>query len=287
MRRILILIATVTVLFCIPVPAESPSANAIKQLTTDYLAKRPTTALHAGMNLAEARGAQSEFVAQISNKLGKRIGYKVGLISKAAQEGAGASGPARGVLLADMMLPDGAEVSVRYGARPIYEPDLIVVVKDEGINDAKTISDVVRHLSEVVAFIELPDRIVAETEKLDGNLVTAINVGARLGVLGQRVKVQPTPEFVAAMENMAVTATDQTGAELAKANGKALLGHPFNVVLWLIQDLASTGEKLKPGDLISLGTFAAPKPPQAGQTVTVRYEGLPGGQIKASVRFRE
>jgi 2-keto-4-pentenoate hydratase len=62
------------------------------------------------------------------------------------------------------------------GARPIYEPDLIVVVKDEGINDAKTISDVVRHLSEVVAFIELPDRIVAESEKLDGNLVTAINV---------------------------------------------------------------------------------------------------------------
>ena len=31
-------------------------------------------------------------------------------------------------------------------------------------------------------------------------------------------------EFVAAMENMAVTATDQTGVELAKANGKALLG---------------------------------------------------------------
>jgi 2-keto-4-pentenoate hydratase len=89
------------------------------------------------------------------------------------------------------------------------------------------------------------------------------------------------------MENMIVTATDQTGAELAKANGKALLGHPFNVVLWLVQDLASTGEKLKPGDLISLGTFAAPKPPQAGQTLTVRYEGLPGGQIKASVRFRE
>src|SRR4029078_6043831 len=130
------------------------------------------------------------------------------------------------------------------------------VVKDEGINDAKTISDVARHLSEVVAFIELPDRIVAESEKLDGDLVTAINVGARSGVLGQRVKVQPTPEFIAAMENMIVTATDQPGAELSKANGKALLVHPFNVVLWLVQDLDSTGEKLKPGDLISLGTFA-------------------------------
>jgi hypothetical protein len=48
------------------VPAESPSADAIKQLTTDYLAKRPATALHAGMSLVEARRAQSEFVTQLS-----------------------------------------------------------------------------------------------------------------------------------------------------------------------------------------------------------------------------
>jgi 2-keto-4-pentenoate hydratase len=106
-------------------------------------------------------------------------------------------------------------------------------------------------------------------------------------VLGQRVKVEPTPEFLAALEKMTITATDQTGAELAKAKGDALLGHPLNPVLWLIEDLATTRETLKAGDLISLGSFARPETPQAGQTVTVRYDGLPGGPLKVSVTFTE
>ena len=65
----------------------------------------------------------------------------------------------------------------------------------------------------------------------------------------------------------------------------ALLGHPLNPVLWLIKDLAATDEKLQEGELISLGSFARPQSPQAGQTVTVRYDGLPGGSLRASVQF--
>src|SRR4030095_12943398 len=98
-------------------------------------------------------------------------------------------------------------------------------------------------------------------------------------------KVDPTSEFVAALEKMTVTATDQNGAELAKATGDALLGHPLNPVLWLIKDLAATGEKLQSEDLISLGSFARPQTPQPAQTVTVRYDGLPAGSFKASVQF--
>jgi 2-keto-4-pentenoate hydratase len=211
----------------------------------------------------------------------------VGLTSKAVQESLGASTPVRGVLLRDMMLTDGAKVSVKFGARPIWEPDLIVVVKDAEVNQAKTPLGVAKHLSELVAFIELPDRIVAETEKVDGNLITAINASARLGVLGQRVKIEPTPEFLAALEKMTVTASDQNGVELASAKGDALLGHPLNPVLWLIEDLKATGEKLKAGDLISLGSFARPQPPQARQTVSVRYDGLPGGSLNVSVRFTD
>ena len=270
---------------CFLVMAAAPSADAIKQLAEDYFAKRPTQSVHAGLNLEEARRSQKEFVARLTPKLGPRVGFKVGLTSKAVQESLGASDPVRGVLLRDMMLKDGAKVPADFGARPIWEADLIVVVKDAGINNATTLLDVARHLSEVVAFIELPDRIVAETEKVDGNLITAINSSARLGVLGQRLKIDPTPEFVAALEKITVTATDQSGAELVKAKGDALLGHPLNPVLWLIKDLAATDEKLQAGDLISLGSFARPQPPQPGQTVTVRYDGLPGGALQASVQF--
>jgi 2-keto-4-pentenoate hydratase len=265
--------------------AQNPSADALKQLADDYFAKRPSQSVHAGFNLEQARRTQKEFVSLLTPKLGPRVGFKVGLTSKAVQESVGATASVRGVLLRDMMRTNGAKVSANFGARPIWEADLMVVVKDEGINEAKTTVDVARHLREVVAFIELPDRMVAETEKIDGNLITAINASARLGVLGQRIKVEPNAEFITALEKMTVTAVDQTGAVLATAKGDALLGHPLNPVLWLIKDLAATGEALKAGDLISLGSFARPQVPAAGQTVTVRYEGLPGGPLTVSVTF--
>jgi 2-keto-4-pentenoate hydratase len=281
--------AVVVAFVCLSVSAigAQPSPDTIKQLAEDYFARRPSQSVHAGLNLGEARRVQKQLVALLTPKLGRPVGYKVGLTSKAVQESVGATNPVRGVLLRNMMLKDGAKVSAKFGARPIWEPDLIVVVKDAGINQARTPIEIAAHLSEIVAFIELPDRIVAGTEKVDGNLITAINAGARLGVLGERAKIKATAEFVEAVEKMTVTATDQSGAVLARAKGDALLGHPLNPVLWLIEDLAQTGETLKAGDLLSLGSFARPETPKAGQTVEVRYDGLPGGSIKVSVRFTD
>jgi 2-keto-4-pentenoate hydratase len=263
----------------------APTSTEIKQLADDYFARKPSTAIRAGFNGEQALAAQKEFLALLSPKLGKVVGYKVGLTSKAVQESLGASSPVRGVLLEKMILKNGATVSTGYGARPIYEPDFIVTVKDEGINDAKTILDVAKHLRDAVAFIELPDRIIAETEKVDGNLITAMNVSARLGVLGDRLPIQATPEFLNAFEKMRVKAVDETGAELAHAEGTALLGHPLNPVLWLIEDFKKTGDKLKAGDLISLGSFAKPVPPKPGQTITVTYEGLPGKTLRVTAHF--
>jgi 2-keto-4-pentenoate hydratase len=65
------------------------------------------------------------------------------------------------------------------------------------------------------------------------------------------------------------------------------MGHPLNAVLWLVADLKRTGEKLKPGDLISLGSPSPQVTPQAGDKFTLTYEGLPGGPLKASVAFEQ
>src|SRR6185436_8978479 len=90
--------------------AQTPSADAIKQLADDYFARRPSQTLHAGLSLMEARAAQKEFVSRLKPKLGPAIGFKVGLTSKAVQESVGATAPMRGVLLRDMMLKDSAKV---------------------------------------------------------------------------------------------------------------------------------------------------------------------------------
>jgi 2-keto-4-pentenoate hydratase len=285
MKHLRSLILWLVVLSAAMLWAAAPSPEALDQLVQDYLAKRPSHALTKGFSMEEALQAQHQFVGKLTSTLGKPVGYKVGVVTKEAQRRLGLSAPVHGVLLSKMMLKDGAEVPARFGANPICEADLIVVVKDKGINEARTPLEVAQHLKDVVAFIELPDSILATNQPLDGALLTAANVGARLGVLGQRVKVQPTPEFVTAMAEMVVTMTDSSGSELGKAQGKVILDNPLNAVLWLVEDLRRMGEKLKAGDLLSLGSLKA-VPPPAGQTITVRYEGLPGGPAQVSVRFQ-
>jgi 2-keto-4-pentenoate hydratase len=176
-------------------------------------------------------------------------------------------------------------VSFEFGARPVFEADLLVVVRDAAIHKAKTHVEVLRSLSMVIPFIELPDLLVAEGEKLSAPLLVSLNVGARLGVVGKGIPVRATPAFAEALASMRVVVTDRSGKELASGTGAAILDHPLNAVLWLAQDLEKSRIRLKAGDVLSLGSFTAPLTPRPGLVVTVRYEGLPGDPT-VSVRFK-
>ncbi|MEW6157034.1 MAG: hypothetical protein AB1813_06350 [Verrucomicrobiota bacterium] len=284
-RRIVSLAIVTGLAHCVVIGAPV-SEQAIHQLADDFFARRPSQAIAPQLTLEEGIEAQKQFVAALVPRLGPVVGYKVGLVTKEAQERLGLSSPIRGKLLEKMVLPNSAKVSARFGVRPICEADLLVVVRDEGIHAARTPLEVAQHLKELVAFIELPDMVLATNPPVNGAMLTAANVGARLGVIGQRRAFQPTPEFVEALAAMNVTITNQAGADLGRAKGNAILGQPLNAVLWLLRDLTISGEKLKPGDLLSLGSLKA-VPVQAGQKMTVTYEGLPGGPLAATVEFTD
>ena len=157
----------------------------------------------------------------------------------------------------------------------------------------------VRALARSATSIHLHD---PRLEKLDSDALDRGTVERALeGVHAviQTLGVSPNPELIFSGTRLFSDATrilvDAMEAKAAKrlicvtglgaGDSRGHGGLLYNAVLWLIKDLSETGEKLEAGDLLSLGTFSAPKPPPAGQTVTVRYEGLPGGPIKASVKF--
>ena len=252
------------------------------ELVLYWLGKTPAPAPAVG-SVDEALDFQAAFVKALEPIAGAPVGYKVGLTSKAVQERFGVDHPLRGVLLERMLLENCSVVPARFAAVPIAEADLIVRVKDAGVNQAQTPEEVLEHLDAVIPFIELPDLMLKQGEPLTGATITAINVGARLGVLGRPIPVEATPEFAQALAGMQVyVAVDNTLA--MKVPGKAILGHPLNAVIWLARDLARRGEALKPGDLVSLGSLGKPLRPQAGQTLWVSYNfGRWGGEVK--VRF--
>jgi 2-keto-4-pentenoate hydratase len=241
--------------------------------------------------LSEADGVCSR--AKVNNllalRLGPAIGYKAGLTNPAVQRRFNYDKPTRGTLYGGMLLDDGASVPANFGARPLFEADLLVRVADERINQAKTPMDVLMAIDQVIPFIELPDLMVEAPPKLNGPAINAINVGARLGVTGKPINVPQMRaerfQFLDALRDMTVILSDSAGAELGRGKGSDILGHPLNAVVWLAEDLAKEGLAMKKGDLISLGSFSPLLPPKAGSGARVVYEGLPGAQ-PVSVSFK-
>jgi 2-keto-4-pentenoate hydratase len=283
-----ILAATLTAVAAPPARAACPSEEAVAAMARRLLADQPGEPLSGMTSLADGQCAQDKLVAILAREWGRPVGYKVGLTNPTAQQRFGVSHPITGTIFeATVRARDGAEMPARFGAIPTVEADLLVRVRDSGINDARTHAEVLRHIDAVIPFIELPD-LVMPPGKLDGPNLLAINVGARLGVLGAPIPVEGDGgDLAARLGSMTVVMLDDTGKELARAPGTALLGHPLNVLPWLAEDLAKRGRKLQPGDLVSLGGFSPALPTEAGRTYTVRYEGLvASGPVSVFVRTR-
>lgn len=222
--------------------------------------------------------------AVLEARLGPPVGYKAGLTNPAVQQRFRHDEPVRGTLYQPMLLSDGATVDAGFGARPLFEADLLVRVSSTAINSAGTPAQVLAAIDQIIPFIELPDLLVDEPGALDGSGILAINVGARLGVTGKPMPVAPGLPLVNALRDMQVVVRGN-GVEIDRGKGSDVLGHPLAAVIWLAQDLAHENLALQPGDLVSLGSFSRLHPPQPGLEVEVEYLGLPGNP-RVAVRFR-
>ncbi|MBW8270844.1 hypothetical protein [Caldovatus aquaticus] len=98
--------------------------------------------------------------------------------------------------------------------------------------------------------------------------------------------MEATEDFARRLGTMVVTMTDDTGRQLARMPGSAVLGHPLNAAAFLAEDLAQAGKRLEAGQLLSIAGFSPLITPEPGRTYTVRYEGLlPGRPASVSVRI--
>lgn len=240
------------------------------------------------LKVADARDAQcvqTALVEALRPTAGTSIGWKIGLTSKTVQSNFDIDRPLAGQLLSDMLLEDEAMVPQDYGARPIAEADLLATVGSTAIMDADTPLEALSAIKSFAPFIELADLMVVSGEPLTGEVITAINVGARLGVVGPSFSLDASDTTVQALTDMQVEIIAR-GGDTITVPGSAILGNPLNAVLWLIDELKGQGESLAPGDLVSLGSFGPPIPTKDLSRFEVTYMGLPIETVpKVSVNF--
>lgn len=255
------------------------------ELANNYLTKTPVKH-NPNLTLNRAVEVQDWFVKALIPNLGQIVGYKAGLTNKSTQARYNISQPVSGILLEKMLLKNGAVLKANSGIQLRVEGDLIVRVGSESINQATTAREALASLDAVIPFIELPDLIYASDVKLDAPALVAINVAARLGVLGEPIPLEASEEWQDRLGKIKLTMLDRSGNELATGESNALLGHPLNAVLWLRDDLQARGKFLKKGDLLSLGTITAPMPVTSKTTIRAQYIGLePLRPVEVSVSF--
>lgn len=233
-------------------------------------------------SIEEATCAYDAYRAALEAQMGAPVGVKVGFTSKPAQERFGVTAPAAGALYAPMILQDGATVSLAGSRAPFYEADLIVTVGDAAIKDAKSREEAAAALSDVRPFIELPDMALPEGVKPTGALMTAYGVMPWRGVVGEGVAMADLADPVADLAALTVD-LKANGASVAQGTGDMLLGHPLDVVLWLV---GHGGFDLQPGMMISLGSLSALTPATPGTTLEADYS-LGGKPMRVSATLAE
>jgi 2-keto-4-pentenoate hydratase len=260
-----------------------------------YLRREAAPALAVGLDLAQGYAAQAHFVRKVRDAFearkpgsGKIVGYKAALTNPAVQAAFGVKEPLRGVLLAGMLLPSGTSVRADFGGVPLSEGDLLVRVRSGAINRATSRLDVLAALDAVIPFVELPDLVYGKGVKIDGPAGAAINAAARLGIVGEPIPLAASADWERRLGDFTADILDESGKVVATGQGRALLGHPIEAVIWLRDSLRASGTELQTGDLLSLGTVTKLLPVIPGTVVRARYTGLdPGGPVEISVKFHE
>jgi 2-keto-4-pentenoate hydratase len=265
--------------------AACPDDAAIARFAGQILQRQSPTPF-TSLSPADGRCVQEKLVAIFAQPLGDVVGFKLGLTNPAIQQRFGIDHPIRGAIFhATLRATSGAEIETRFAAVPVLEADMLMRIGMGGVEAAlNDHAALIRHVDQVIPFIELPDLVYAPDYRPSLGDLLAVNVGARLGVVGKPIAVTHSPDFIAALGRMSVS-LHQDGREVSRAPGAAILGHPLNALAWIARDLARDGRPLRAGDVVSLGSFSPPQPVAAGQAWAARYEGL-GEAQEVLVRFK-
>jgi 2-keto-4-pentenoate hydratase len=196
----------------------------------------------------------------------RRIGWKVGLTATAIQQQFGVHEPVFACLLADGLRRSGSEFHFTDLINPGFENELCIELGADLPPDA-TPQTVGAAVSRVYPAFE----IIETRGDFTGQLALAIadNGQQKAFVIGEPVAAAALPKLSEVEVRVRIN-----GAEVAVANGEAVLGHPYNSVAWLSAKLAHFGERVRAGDYVMSGSFTRQFPLARGDHIDAAFAGI-------------
>lgn len=255
--------------------AELDEAEQLRRQLDHFSARYP------GMEMADSYAIQRAWVRRKIAAGRHAIGHKIGLTSRAMQRSVNITEPDYGLLLDDMLFPDGQDVPFDRFIEPRVEVELAFILKKR-LEGPVTLFDVLNATDFVVPAIEIIDarirRIDPATQRTRTVLDTISDNAANAGIVmgGRPMK----PDAVDLRWVGAIMHRNGVIEETGLA--AAVLNNPANGVAWLANRLAAHGEALEAGEVVLAGSFTSPQHASRGDSFHVDYGPL--GSI--SVRFQ-
>lgn len=215
--------------------------------------------------------------------LGERIaGWKIAATSVAGQRHIAVSGPLAGPVYASRVHGDGATIDLAHNGMKVAECEVVFGIGRTLAPRAGryTRAEVLAAVATVHPGIEVPDsRFRAFEQAGEAQLIADCACCNRM-VVGAPVACAADDPRVGALPALRVQARTSDG-RTPEGLGANVLGDPVEALVWLANELASTGRTLQAGQWVTTGACVAPIPVQPGQAVEADFGWI--GRI--GVRF--
>lgn len=197
----------------------------------------------------------------------KQSGYKVAFTTLESQQHFGTTEPVYGTLFKDMQSPSGSTLPSGRLAQPMLEGEIVIELSSDLSGDTLDAETVRAAIGAIYPALEIPDSCIAG--KIDAIDMAAGNAAAAAYVLGERHPLEPDFDLAGIALSMA-----RNGKVIDSGISSICMGSPLNVLVWLANALAATGQPLRAGQIVFAGSLIPIIPAQPGDAFEATVEGL-------------
>ncbi|MEM7041767.1 MAG: 2-oxo-hept-4-ene-1,7-dioate hydratase [Pseudomonadota bacterium] len=213
---------------------------------------------HPDLDMEGAYAIQDTLISQKLDAGRKKIGWKIGLTSKAMQQALGIDIPDSGVLLDDMLFANGAEIPAGRFIQPRIEAEIAFVMKAPLAGDHITRDDVRTATDHVTAAIEVLDTRILRQDPESGTprkiVDTIADNAANAGIIRSE-----TYHDIDAFDLRWIGAIVKRNGEVEETGlGAGVLNDPIEGIVWLARRMRQYGQTIEPGQVILAGSFIRP-----------------------------
>jgi 2-keto-4-pentenoate hydratase len=245
--------------------------EAADALMRDHAAKKkivPFARDYGASDLAGAYAIQAAFVKRLEARLGQRVGYKIGLTSKRMQAMCGVDHPNSGVVFERRLYTSGVALSLSNLGRLGIEFECCARLGKSLPPRSKpyVLQEVTAAVDAVCPAFEVIDDRHSDYP-LDLLSLVADNSWNEGNVLG---------EFKTSWPDLgqATSVLECNGKVIDEGKGTDVLGHPFEPLRWLANNLSELGQTLHAGEIVLTGSWVTTRFPKAGEHYKYTIHGV-------------